>query len=82
MHPEAGRTTSKMFSHARPGGTPTLILPMGWMESPPYFCCFMETISGLTNNGVRKHIRFPAVHHIEVHVDANGTMPLNPFSQS
>jgi hypothetical protein len=41
-----------------------LVLPMGWTESPPFFCAFTETICDLTNEALRKHQRFPA-HHLE-----------------
>ena len=30
-----------------------LILPMGWVESPPYFCAVSETITDLTNQALR-----------------------------
>jgi len=33
-----------------------LVLPMGWRDSPPYFCMVTETIADQTNNGSRPHV--------------------------
>ena len=43
-------------------GLPPLVafpleLPMGWTESPPWFCAFTETIADLTNHDLRRNIR-------------------------
>jgi hypothetical protein len=36
-----------------------LVLPMGWTESPPFFCKFTETACDLTNEAFRKNRRYP-----------------------
>jgi hypothetical protein len=70
---------------------PLVVLPMGWTESPPFFCCFTETICDLVNEGLRKNIRFPA-HRLETHANAqdfaknpdtgHATEPLRPVTAS
>jgi hypothetical protein len=35
-----------------------LVLPMGWTNSPPFFCVFTETICDLTNEGLQKNVRY------------------------
>ena len=41
-----------------------LTLPMGWTESPPYFCAFTETTCDLINDDLRRNIRYP-LHPLE-----------------
>ena len=41
-----------------------LVLPMGWTESPPYFSVTTETVCDLTNNDLRRNLRYPA-HALE-----------------
>lgn len=41
-----------------------LVLPMGWTESPPWFCAFTETIADLTNDDLKKNKRYPS-HPLE-----------------
>ena len=41
-----------------------LVLPMGWTESPPWFCAFTETIADLTNIDLKQNKRVPP-HHLE-----------------
>ena len=41
-----------------------LVLPMGWAESPPYFCSFTETACDLANAKLRRNIRVPP-HHLD-----------------
>ena len=36
-----------------------LDLPMGWTESPPFFCAFTETACDLANQDLRKNVRAP-----------------------
>ncbi len=36
-----------------------LVLPMGWTESPPFFCEFTETACDLINEDLRRNIRYP-----------------------
>jgi hypothetical protein len=48
-----------------PDGTPLvvfpLVLPMGWVESPPYFCMATETIADIANHNIKQNI--PATLH-------------------
>jgi hypothetical protein len=41
-----------------------LALPMGWTESPPYFCAITETIADVANQHLLKW-RHPVRHHLE-----------------
>ena len=41
-----------------------LVLPMGWTESPPYFCAFTETIADIANADLSRNKRVPP-HHLE-----------------
>jgi hypothetical protein len=63
-----------------PGQSPLiafpLVLPMGWMESPPFFCCFTETACDLTNAELGRNIRYPS-HHLEPRAGAADKLP-NP----
>jgi hypothetical protein len=36
-----------------------LVLPMGWTNSPPYFCAITETVADVTNNKIRRHQQQP-----------------------
>jgi hypothetical protein len=36
-----------------------LVLPMGWTESPPYFCTCMETVTDIANWQVRHKYQAP-----------------------
>ncbi|CAJ1957772.1 unnamed protein product [Cylindrotheca closterium] len=36
-----------------------LVLPMGWTESPPWFCAFTETVADLTNVDLQQNKRVP-----------------------
>ena len=40
-----------------------VVLPMGWTESPPWFCAFTETIADLTNVDLHRNKRVPP-HHL------------------
>ena len=65
-----------------PGGEPLvafpLVLPMGWTESPPYFCCLTETVTDLANKALRAHWD-PPRHPFEL---LSSTPPqLSPDSQ-
>ena len=48
-----------------------LVLPMGWCESPPYFCALTETIADLTNDRIAAHWD-PPPHPLE---DLASTQP-------
>ena len=60
-----------------------LVLPMGWTESPPWFCAFTETIADLTNVDLQRNKRVPP-HPLEeaagvtdfVVKDTHATRPL------
>ena len=41
-----------------------LVLPMGWTESPPWFCAFTETVADLTNVELQRNKRVPT-HPLE-----------------
>jgi hypothetical protein len=36
-----------------------LVLPMGWKNSPPYFCAFTETVADVTNESIRHRLQPP-----------------------
>jgi hypothetical protein len=36
-----------------------LVLPIGWTDSPPFFCVFTESICDLANQEIRKNVRYP-----------------------
>ena len=40
-----------------------VVIPMGWTESPPWFCAFTETIADLTNMDLYRNKRVPP-HHL------------------
>ena len=52
-----------------PSGTPLvafpLALPMGWVESPPYFTTLTETACDLANTATTTGVTFPGVHPLE-----------------
>jgi hypothetical protein len=56
-----------------PGAEPLIafpgVLPMGWTESPPYFCALTETIVDLANQQIADHWDPPA-HHLETAASA------------
>jgi hypothetical protein len=53
-----------------------LVLPMGWTESPPFFCCFTETACDLANSTLRQNLRSP-IHPLEALAGAADRLP-NP----
>jgi hypothetical protein len=55
------------------------VLPMGWTDSPPYFCAATETISNLTNQRLRTPWTPPA-HRLEN--QANTPPPPEPVVTS
>ena len=44
-----------------------LVLPMGYVESPPYFCAITETVCDLANN-LPTFVELPS-HPLEVYAD-------------
>jgi hypothetical protein len=53
-----------------------LVLPMGWTESPPFFCCFTKTACDLANIELQQNKRGPA-HNLEAKAGAADFLP-NP----
>jgi hypothetical protein len=55
LSPQATLELATLLPHPS-GGRPLigipLSLPMGWRDSPPYFCAFMETAVDLTNTAL------------------------------
>jgi hypothetical protein len=52
LMPSAAQELAVVFPGFRPSSTLVgipLCLPMGWNQSPPYFCYFMETIADIAN---------------------------------
>ena len=46
--------------------TSPLVLPMGWVESPPQFCAVTETVADLANTALReKTQRLRTPHRLE-----------------
>ena len=45
-----------------------LALPMGWTQSPPYFCAVTETIADLTNQRLHQR-RSSRPHHLDALAD-------------
>ena len=56
-----------------PGETPLvafpLVLPMGWTESPPYFCVATETVADLANQKLEQGLTLPS-HRLELRAEA------------
>jgi hypothetical protein len=42
-----------------------LVLPMGWAESPPYFCAATETVADLANSRLQDASHVPDDHHLD-----------------
>jgi hypothetical protein len=51
-----------------------LALPMGWTESPPYFCAFTETITDIANAHITRQAD-PPPHRLESEAEAAPTPP-------
>jgi hypothetical protein len=52
-----------------------LVLPMGWTESPPYFCAATETVTDITNRRLANHWK-PPPHRLEELADTQPEEPL------
>jgi hypothetical protein len=48
-----------------------LVLPMGWKNSPPYFCAITETVADVTNERIRHHHQ-PPRHRMDRVADSQG----------
>jgi hypothetical protein len=55
-----------------------LCLPMGWGQSPPYFCAFTKTIAEFANAALQSTHDFPA-HPLELISQAHA-VPVDPFA--
>jgi hypothetical protein len=51
-----------------------LSLPMGWTESPPYFCSVTETVADVANERLFRW-RNPPSHHLEADADSSAPAP-------
>jgi hypothetical protein len=49
-----------------------LVLPMGWTESPPYFCGATETVADITNRRLANHWQ-PPPHRLEALANTKAT---------
>jgi len=45
-----------------------LVLPMGWVESPPYFTAVIETICDLANTALRANLSLPPSANKNYHI--------------
>jgi hypothetical protein len=52
-----------------------LVLPMGWKNSPPYFCAVTETVADVTNER-NLHHENPPSHRLDHIADTQPTMPV------
>jgi len=52
-----------------------LVLPMGWAESPPWFCAATETAADMANTRLQDEDHSPAEHHLD---DLAATIPSDP----
>jgi hypothetical protein len=46
-----------------------LVLPMGWVSSPPYFCALTETAADLANTLLRNPFHVPMTHRLSTRAD-------------
>jgi hypothetical protein len=56
-----------------------LVLPMGWVASPPYFCALTETIANIANINLRQKI-YP-LHNHRLHSLANNPTEKKPVGR-
>ena len=47
-----------------------LVLPMGWVSSPPYFSAATESVADVTNHRIRSGLR-PAPHRLNAYADTS-----------
>ena len=55
-----------------------ITLPMGWTDSPPYFCAFTETIVDVCNDAIHANQFPPTVHPMEQLADQHPAAPPTP----
>jgi hypothetical protein len=81
LSPEAALELAVVLPPLRPGttliGIP-LSLPMGWNQSPPYFCTFTETVADMANHAIETNQRLPP-HPVE-HRSQNHEVPRSYFA--
>jgi hypothetical protein len=56
---------------------PPLVLPMGWTESPSYFCAATETVTDIANDRIAK-LHNPPVHSLEADTQVDVTEEEEP----
>jgi hypothetical protein len=54
-----------------------LVLPMGWTESPPYFCAATETVADITNRRLANHWKAPP-HRLEALANSKPALEETP----
>jgi hypothetical protein len=59
-----GVVISSLASNQDPLIAFPLVLPMGWKNSPPYFCAITETLADVTNERIRRH-QWPQRHRMD-----------------
>jgi hypothetical protein len=56
-----------------------LVLPMGWVASPPYFCSLTETITDVTNHRLTVNNLITATHRLtEIAKNPSNNVPIPP----
>ena len=55
-----------------------LVLPMGWVDSPKFFCAFSETLTDVANALVNAELLVPAYGDISVLPATDPGPPHNP----
>jgi hypothetical protein len=66
--------------HEQPLVALPLVLPMGWVSSPPYFCALTETAADLANTRLRTHWSPPPHPLSYVANHPNNEQPVSRFS--
>jgi hypothetical protein len=57
-----------------------LVLPMGWKNSPPYFCAITETVADVTNERIRHHYQ-PPRHRLDRVADTHADTIIAPSNK-
>ena len=74
-------TLGVVFPHL-PGEEPLvafpLVLPMGWVSSPPYFCALSETVADIANQRLWDRHWIPPTHKLSVTADTPNNLQVLP----
>lgn len=62
--PKMGVVLPSLDSNQDPLIAFPLVLPMGWKNSPPFFCALTETVADVTNERIRRH-QWPKRHRMD-----------------